>query len=379
MQVVIAATAPEVGDDEWTRSFRDRLRMHGIDEIVRVLQADPAKAENFASSMRPGAEQETGATQQTPADDLGGLVKTWRATLSPAERADFDRVTREEAGNQRGRQHAEELAAHECREHPDCGPVTALGQSGHGHHSNDTGLWCWHFSEAWIGPIDPPPPEGSDAAIRRAQGCINGDPSIHKTYPTAGPREGYWSFDYAAQAGLARRRSPVTAPDASPEGWRARGAADAPVAMRAIMRAIFDEPHLGKDCAAAIIEVYGPDMQRAGPNMMNFHISEARVKLLSKFIADANRTEWEAVFFSAPEDYMVQYRAGFIGALDQQMANWIAQPTKPPTAREVVAEEKRWQLALMIGGITDQDRAEFLGGSAAKERSGWRRFLPGGG
>ena len=379
MQVVIAATAPEAGDDEWTRSFRDRLRMHGIDEIVRVLQADPAKAEDFANSMRPRAEQEIGATQQTPPDDLSAVVETWLATLPPAERADFDRVMRQEAKDQRAKQHAEALAAHECPEHPDCGQVTALGQSGHGHHSNDTGLWCWHFSEAWIGPIDPPPPEGSDAAMRRAQGCIDGDPSIHKTYPTAGPREGYWSFDYAAQAGLARRRSPVTAPDASSEGWSARGAADAPVAMRAIMRAIFDEPHLGKDRAVAIIEVYGPDMKRVGPNAMNFHLSEARVKLLSSFIADANRTEWETVFLSAPEDYMVQYRAGFIRALDQQMANWIAEPTKPPTAPEVVAEEKRWQLALMIGGITDQDRADFLGGSAAKERSGWRRFLPGGG
>jgi len=380
VQTVIAATAAEASDDAWTRSFRDGLRMHGLNEIVRVLQEDPAKAGDFADAMRERADQEAPATQREPQSDaLTELVETWLSTLSPAERADFDRVMRKESEDQRGKRHAEALAAHECRAHPDCGPVTALGQSGHGHHSSETGLWCWHFSASWIGPLDPPPPEGSDAAMRRAQGCIDGDPSIHKTYPTAGPREGFWSDDFAAQAGLARRRSPMTAPDASSEGWRARGAADAPVAMRAIMRAIFDEPHLGKACAAAIIELYGPDMKRIGPNVMNFHPSDARVKLLSSFMADANRAEWEAVFLSAPENYMVQYRAGFIGALDQQMANWIAHPTKPPIAPEVVAEEERWQRALIMGGIGDKELAAFFGAAGAKERRGWRRFLPGGG
>ena len=219
MQAVIAATAAGAGDDAWTRSFRDRLRMHGLNEIVRVVQADPAKAEDFANSLRASEGQEARAIEQAPANDLGGLVETWLSTLSPAERTDFDRVMRETSDAERDKHHAEELAAHECHAHPDCGPVTALGQSGHGHHSSSTGLWCWHFSESWIGPLDAPPPEGSDAAMRRAQGCIDGDPSIHKTYPTAGPREGYWFFDFAAQAGLARRRSPVTAPDASSEGW----------------------------------------------------------------------------------------------------------------------------------------------------------------
>lgn len=379
MQTVIAATAAEAGDDAWTRSFRDRLRMHGLNEIVRVLQADPAMAADFANSMRERADQAALATQQRrPADDLTELVEAWLSTLSPAERTDFDRVMRKEAGNQRAKQHAEALAAHECLAHPDCGPVTALGQSGHGHHSNDTGLWCWHFSEAWIGPIDPPPPEGSDAAMRRAQGCIDGDPSIHKTYPTAGPREWYWSDEFAIEAGLTRKESIVTAPPSPSDAWRARGAADAPVAMRAIMRAIFDEPHLGKACAAAIIEVYGPDMKRIGPNVMNFHLSEARVKLLSSFMADANRTEWEAVFLSAPEDYMVQYRAGFVGALDQEMANWIAHPTKPPLAPEAVAEEERWQRALIMGAIGDKELAQFFGAAGAKARRGWRRLLPAG-
>lgn len=382
MQVVIAATAEEAGDDEWTRSFRDRLRMHGLNEIVRVLQADPAKAEEFANFMRERAEQETRATQQGPADDFSGLVETWLSTLSPAERADFDRVMRKESEALQVKGHADALAAHECRAHPDCGPVTALGQSGHGHHSSATGLWCWHFSERWIGPLDAPPPEGSEAAMRRAQGCIDGDPSIHKTYPTAGPREGYWSFDFAAQAGLARRRSPVTAPDASSEGWRARGAADAPVALWAISRAIFDEPHLGKAGAAAIIEAYGRDMKRVGPNVASVDNSEARVKLLSSFIADANRTEWEAAFLSAPPDYMAQYRAGFIETLNEQIANWAARPTKPPLNPELIAEEARWQRALMMGdaGTMDDLWQRFLakGEVGTKERRGWRRFVPGG-
>ena len=123
-------------------------------------------------------------------------------------------------------------------------------------------------------------------------------------------------------------------------------------------------------------------MKRTGPNVINFHLSEARVKLLSSFIADANRTEWEAVFLSAPEDYMVQYRAGFIGALDQEVANWIAQPTKPPLTAEMVAEEARWQRALMMGDPATMDdlweRFLMKGGVGAKERRGWRRFVPGG-
>jgi hypothetical protein len=56
MQAVFAGTAEEAGDDEWRRSFRDRLRMHGLNEIVRVLQADPAKAEEFANFMRERGE-----------------------------------------------------------------------------------------------------------------------------------------------------------------------------------------------------------------------------------------------------------------------------------------------------------------------------------
>ena len=59
MEVVLAATAEEAGDDEWRRSLRDRLRMHGLNEIVRVLRADPAKAEDFANFMRERAEQGT--------------------------------------------------------------------------------------------------------------------------------------------------------------------------------------------------------------------------------------------------------------------------------------------------------------------------------
>jgi len=206
MQTVLAATEAEPGDDAWMSSIRDRLRMHGLDEIARVLREEPAKAEAFAISMREGALQDAPAAQQAQRpDDLAELVKAWLSTLSPAERADLDRVMREEAGSRRARQHADALAALECRAHPECGPVTALGQSGHGHHSTATGLWCWHFSDRWIGPIDPPPPEGSDAAARRAQGCIDGDPSIHKTYPTPGPCEGYWSEEFATAAGLTRR------------------------------------------------------------------------------------------------------------------------------------------------------------------------------
>jgi hypothetical protein len=358
--------------------------MHGLNEIVRVLQSDPAEAEEFANSTRESAGQGAPATQRAPEpDDLTGLVETWQSTLSAAEHADFDRIMRQESETERAKSHAEALAAQECREHPDCGPVTALGQSGHGHHSDATGLWCWHFSEQWIGPLDPPPPEGSDAAMRRAQGCIDGDPLIHKTYPTAGPREGYWSDAFAAQAGLARRRSPVAAPEASSDEWRARGAADAPVALRAISRAIFDEPHLGKPCAAAIIEAYGKDMTRVGAGAVSIHLSEARLKVLSSFIADANRTEWMTAFLSAPEDYMAQYRAGFIGALDQEMANWAAQPTKPGLNAELVAEEKRWQLALMMGDAATMDelRQQYLtqDGVGAKEQRGWRRFVPGGG
>jgi hypothetical protein len=206
MQTVLAATEAEPGDDAWRRSIRDRLRMHGLDEIAQVLQEDPAKAKDFANSLREEAGQGVPAAHQAQqGDDPTELVKAWLSTLSPAERAEFDTVMRQEAGNQRAKQHAAALAAHECRAHPECGPVTALGQSGHGHHSPVTSLWCWHFSERWIGPLDPPPPEGSDAAMRRAQGCIDGDPSIHKTYPTAGPREGYWSEEFASAAGLTRR------------------------------------------------------------------------------------------------------------------------------------------------------------------------------
>ena len=385
MQTVIAATAAEAGDDAWTRSFRDRLRMHGLNEIVRVLQADPAKAEDFADSMRERADQEAPATQRTrQADDLTELVGTWLSTLSPAERADFDRVMRQESEDLRGKSHAEALEAHECLAHPDCGPITALGQSGHGHHSDLTGLWCWHFTDSWVGggPLDPPPPDGSDAAQRRAQGCIDGDPSIHKTYPSAGPREGYWSDDFAVASGLTKKGSPATAPESSGEAWRARGAADAPAALRAISRAIFDEPHLGKACAAAIIEAYGRDMKRVMPNVASIHNSKERVQLLSSFIADANRTEWMEAFLSAPPDYMAQYRAGFIEALNEQMANWAARPTKPPLNAELVAEEDRWQRALIMGelalGLGTESIARWLGQDGAKERRGWRRFVPGG-
>ena len=39
---------------------------------------------------------------------------------------------------------------------------------------------------------------------------------------------------------------------------------------------------------------------------------------------------------------------------------------KPPLNAEVVAEEERWQRALIMGEV------------GAKERRGWRRFLPAG-
>lgn len=74
---------------------------------------------------------------------------------------------------------------------------------------------------------------------------------------------------------------------------------------------------------------------------------------------------------------MVEYRAGFIGALDQEMVNWAAQPTKPPLAAEIVAEEARWQRALMRAEITDEDVARFLGVAEPKKPGGWRRFVPG--
>lgn len=186
VQVVIAATTEGAGDAEWARSLRDRLRMHGLDEIARVLREDPAKAEEFANFQRDGAEQMTRAEAGAPAPGTTGPPSLAR------ENAAFE--------------------AYECLAHPGCGRVTALGQSGHGHHSDVTGRWCWHFSERWIGPIDQAPPEGSDAARRRAQGCIDGDPAIHKTYPTAGPCEGRWSEDLAVAAGLTRK-SVVTAPE----------------------------------------------------------------------------------------------------------------------------------------------------------------------
>lgn len=260
------------------------------------------------------------------------------------------------------------LAAYECLEHPECGPVTALGRSGHGHHSEVTGLWCWHFTDFW-------------AAMGGAEGYIDGDPSIHKTYPTAGPREGYWSKDFAEGARLTRK-GVVPAAGSSSKTWRAYGAADAPVAMRAISRALLDEPHLGNACAVAIIEAYGPDMTRVGPGAFSIHLSEERVRLLTSFLFEANRREWEAGFLSAPDDYKSQYRDGFIEGLDQEMANWAARPTHPPTNAEVVAEEKRWQLALMMRelslGLHPEWVARFLGVDATKERRNWRRFLPGG-
>lgn len=168
----------------------------------------------------------------------------------------------------------------------------------------------------------------------------------------------------------------MTEPPSPSETWRARGAADAPVALRAISRAIFDEPHLGKACAAEIIAAYGSDLKRMTPNAASIVVSDARVKLLSSFIADANRTEWMSAFLSAPEDYMAQYRTGFLAVLDEQMANWAARPTKPPLNAELVAEEERWQRALMIGGIGDKEAARFFGEVGVKERRGWRRLLP---
>jgi len=204
----------EAGAVEDSAIGQFRFPMHGLNEIVRVLGADPEKAEDFANSMRDRADQEGPATEQTrPADYLTELVQIWLSSLAPAERADFGRVMRQAAEDLRVKRDAEALAAHVCLAHPDCGPVTALGQSGHGHHSDVTGMWCWHFTDSFLGgrPLDPPPPRGSNAAKRRALCCIDGDPSIHKTYPTAGPLEGFWLVDFAVAAGLTARRASVTA------------------------------------------------------------------------------------------------------------------------------------------------------------------------
>jgi len=49
---------------------------------------------------------------------------------------------------------------------------------------------------------------------------------------------------------------------------------------------------------------------------------------------------------------------------------------------ELVAEEERWQRALMMRelklGLHPEWVARFLGVDATKERRSWRRFLPGG-
>lgn len=128
------------------------------------------------------------------------LTDIWLSSMSPGKRTDFGRVMRRATEDLRVERDAEALAAHECLAHPDCGPVTALGQSGHGHHSDATGLWCWHFNARFLGPDDQP--SDSDAASRRRNCCIDGDPTIHKTYPTAGPCEGQWFDDAAFEAGL---------------------------------------------------------------------------------------------------------------------------------------------------------------------------------
>lgn len=46
-------------------------------------------------------------------------------------------------------------------------------------------------------------------------------------------------------------------------------------------------------------------MKRATPNVASIHLSEARVKLLSPFIADANQTAWMSAFLSAPETVVI--------------------------------------------------------------------------
>ena len=126
------------------------------------------------------------------------LVRHWLETMPPGTREKLrgENILDVTAGLFRNGVAPEAAAAlvnelyrdeDECAEHPDCGPVTRRGHTGHGHHSGVTGLWCWHFDEWFVGkPDDPPPPEGSDLAKRRAEqaALLDGDPFAHKTYPT---------------------------------------------------------------------------------------------------------------------------------------------------------------------------------------------------
>jgi hypothetical protein len=175
----------------------------------------------------------------------------------------------------------------------------------------------------------------------------------------------------------------ATQPTAEDEMWRTRGREDAPVALRAITRLVLDHASrpAGYTRAYAIFEAYGQDLEIVTPGVATVRASESRLRLLSALISDANREEWMRVW-PGGGDFMHQYRIGFLGALDSEMASWFAKPTHPPEAPDIVAEESKWNLALMMGELVpgnpvgDALISKWLTPNAIpKPRRGWRRFL----
>lgn len=150
------------------------------------------------------------------------------------------------------------------------------------------------------------------------------------------------------------------------EAWRLRGQEDAPIALRAIARSMFQygKGTPGYACASAIIEAYARDLKRVGPGAVQVTHSEQRLRLLTQLMSDANQKEWMEAFLGAPESYMSDYSAGFLNALNNEVANWAASPWKPGTHPDLVAEEEKWHQALCMGDLLLE-----------KSKSGWKRLL----
>lgn len=149
------------------------------------------------------------------------------------------------------------------------------------------------------------------------------------------------------------------------EGWRTRGREDASVAHRAVTRLALatDRTVPGYVCAYSILDAYGRDLKPVGPGVVNIHASDARLRILTQLMLDANHDEW--IMVSSPSfDFMKHYRSGFIEEFDELMANWAAQPTRPGANATLVAEEAIWHGALAVGDLLIRPA-----------RKGWRRFL----
>ena len=145
--------------------------------------------------------------------------------------------------------------------------------------------------------------------------------------------------------------------------WDARGRGDAPIATRAIARIVLaNSPKVpGYRCATAIIDWYARDISVVGRGAVGVRQSEGRLLLLTQLMLDANNKKWFVASLHAPHDFMAQYQAGFLQALDDEMAQWAAQLVRWPAHPDLLAEEEPWSLALAMG-----DRL------ASRPRAGWR-------